>query len=508
MSSPPDRLSNGLLAAAIISGIILCIPALHDHPLALDEHVSYFAAGAPTTAELCRRSLDVMATPPLSHLIERSSLSVFGHSERVLRLPSLVAYVASILVVFFAGRRISSPLAGALAALVLAWHPEVLDEVRIGRCYGLELLLAAASIWALVRWLQGPPSVGNSALWVLFAVGLLWTHYLSAPLVAIEGGVALLSCLTNRAERGSRFLLVLVMLAITALAAIPLAPALRRLSEWSPALNYRGTTVSWWELIGVPWTGSVVVAAVLAACLSLVSSLRGTELRSNFPDRRWLLVVIALWLVPLATLIAAALINNPTLANVRYRIPLAPASALVLSVALVKQVRPLAAVTVAAGALVASWSFGPQTPFQAGRLGAPSDLAWKQVGLDLADELARNDTLVFTQTGLTEGFLVSLYPEDERLQKYVACRLGAFYTGSEKAWSLPLIWSQDEFANVCRRRLRAPEVTRVIVVAAMDTDLNRTSVDLFDGLARGEGFEREPASVETEPTVIRYQRRK
>jgi hypothetical protein len=506
MSPLPDRLSKGLLAAALFSGLALCVPALRGQPLALDEHVSYFAAGAPTVAELCRRSLDVMATPPLPHLLERTSLALFGHSETALRLPSLAAYLVAILIAFLVGRRMSGPLAGGLAAVVLAWHPEVLDEVRIARCYGLELALSAASIWAFVRWLQEPPSLRNTVLWTLSAIALLWTHYLAAPLVAAEAFVAVLSCLGIGVGKGARLIATLGMLMVTAIAAIPLAPALGRLSEWSPALNYRGTGISWRELDGVPWLGAIVAACALAACLQLAPGLRRPASAAAPFSGRSLLVALSLWLLPLAVLLGAALLDNPTLANLRYRIPLAPASALFLSIVLVRLVRPAVAVCLAAVALVGAWSFTPHGPFHAGRLGDHSDVAWKQVGLDIADELSRNDTLVFTQTGLTEGFLVPLYPDDERLQKYVACRLGKFYTKSENAWSLPLVWSQEEFKDVCRGRLRKPEIAQVIVVAAMDTDLNRASFGVFDRLAREEGFEPDSGEIEQDPVIVRYQR--
>jgi hypothetical protein len=222
--------------------------------------------------------------------------------------------------------------------------------------------------------------------------------------------------------------------------------------------------------------------------------------------RLWPLPTI--WLVPAFVLAAAAFAeDNSTLANARYRIAFAPASAAVLSALLVKLAGRNLAPVLTAAALLAGWGMTSHGPFQTVRLGDPSDESWRQAGREVAQDLVRDDTAVFTQTRLAESVLVPAYPEDDQFLKYVASRLGAFYTGSEKAVPLPLLWPPgDELRNVYRSRLARSGLKNVIVVGATDTDLNVASVERFDGLVRAAGFEQ--TSRETRPalSLIRYER--
>ena len=95
---------------------------------------------------------------------------------------------------YLIGRDLGGPLAGGLAALVLAWHPLVLDEARFGRCYGLVLLWSALLVWFTFRWRREPRAWRWSLAWGVAAAALAWTHYLAVPFaVSIGRGGALFS---------------------------------------------------------------------------------------------------------------------------------------------------------------------------------------------------------------------------------------------------------------------------------------------------------------------------
>jgi uncharacterized membrane protein len=501
-----DRLAAALYAAAVISAVSLAIPALNGNPLALDEHVSYFASGASSLTELTSRSLDVMATPPLSHVLERFSLAMLGHSETALRLPSLLCYMLTMGVAFAMGRRVGGPIVGSLTALLLAWLPEALDEVRIARCYGLELLLATAALWSTVCWIDERPRVRRTLIWIVLHAALLWTHYLAAPTIAASLAVCGIRCLSAAAdEQRSRLISLLLMAIALGLCAVPLLPPVMRLAEWSSALDYRHERVTWRLLVGPFWLigapAAIVTAVLLQAFHRPLASEPGLSTRRLWP-------LLAIWLIPAAALAAAAFVaDNSTLANARYRIAFAPAGAAVLAALLVKLAGRNLAPVLAAAALLAGWVMMPHDPFQAARLGDPSDESWRQAGREVAKDLARDDTTVFTQTGLAESVLIPAYPDDDRFLKYVACRLGAFYTGSEKAVPLPLLWPPgEELESVYRLRLTKPDLKNVVVVGATDTDLNVASLEQFDGLVRASGFEQ--TSRETRPalSIVRYER--
>src|SRR5690606_2102705 len=132
-------------------------PLLNAGPLALDEHGSYWIVASDLPGTSLIRSLDYAAIPPLSAWLEMAFLAVFGKSELVFRLPSALGYLAAIVVIHRVTVTLSDGPAGGIAAMLLAWHPDV-DEVRIARCYGLLMLLSALLLWSTLRWKQSPRS--------------------------------------------------------------------------------------------------------------------------------------------------------------------------------------------------------------------------------------------------------------------------------------------------------------------------------------------------------------
>jgi len=114
-----------------------------------------------------------------------------GHiSERNASIPSVVAALATLLGVFFLGRRLSGAHTGFLALAVLATSPGFFlrsHEVRP------DMMLTAWLTWALVFFLRGleslPPRLGHLAGFYLCVAGALWTKGL-ACLMVIPAGVA------------------------------------------------------------------------------------------------------------------------------------------------------------------------------------------------------------------------------------------------------------------------------------------------------------------------------
>src|SRR5438128_1137500 len=89
----------------LLAGAFLRLHGLGGHALWTDELVSFWAVSAGSTAELLKRSSTCMATPPLSFLGQRLAVSMLGASEWAMRLPSALAGIATLAVVFAAGRR-------------------------------------------------------------------------------------------------------------------------------------------------------------------------------------------------------------------------------------------------------------------------------------------------------------------------------------------------------------------------------------------------------------------
>ncbi|MFN8710123.1 MAG: ArnT family glycosyltransferase, partial [Planctomyces sp.] len=183
-----DSIGRLLLVLACLSSIGLMFPMWSAGPLVLDEHGSYWMIDSDLPGTTLSRSLSYTAIPPLSGWLQELFLLALGKSELVFRLPSALCHLIAVPVIYFAGTTLRGRLPGGIAALLLAWHPEALDEVRIARCYGLVLLMASLVVWATLRWLKHGPQVRWVVAWTLSAAGLMWTHYTSALLVILAAG--------------------------------------------------------------------------------------------------------------------------------------------------------------------------------------------------------------------------------------------------------------------------------------------------------------------------------
>lgn len=134
-------------------------------------------------------------TPPLYHMLAWLSLRL-GSTREMLRLPSLVAGVAAIPLVFLLGRRIVGVSAGAVAAVLLAVSPYQAYFGSEARPYALVMALGLGSTLALVCAVEadsgesrlvgggrrGGPGWGRGAGWIRWAgsgrgAGWLWAAY-------------------------------------------------------------------------------------------------------------------------------------------------------------------------------------------------------------------------------------------------------------------------------------------------------------------------------------------
>lgn len=126
-------------------------------------------------------------TPPLYYLIGWVWVRLFGTSAGDLRSLSALAGTATVPVAFLAARRLVGPLAGLVAALLVAFSPMLVWYSQEARVYSLFALLSALSFLFFVRTLA---IAGRRDLWmwVLFSALALLTHYFAVFLIIVEGG--------------------------------------------------------------------------------------------------------------------------------------------------------------------------------------------------------------------------------------------------------------------------------------------------------------------------------
>ena len=287
--------------------------------------------------------------PPFYATIVKAFL-VFGTGEAWLRLPSVLAGLATLLVVFVTARRLWAPsnafnAAGLLAAALLAlsaWHIHFSAEARPYALFVLAFaVFLAAAVRLLGRWqAQRHPGVARSLLHdVAFIVSgtlLLWLHAIGTFFMAAVVLVLLGYALLRLAAREARPLAELAALvALIALLYLPdTVNLLGRAEEWqatwmSPITAYRarvtvdrllgiraltgdsplgyllGAGLAWLFVLGIRhiaaasgrWQAALILsAAALPGTLALAYSLVGSPILS-------IRTVIAS-IVPIATVVA------------------------------------------------------------------------------------------------------------------------------------------------------------------------------------------------------------
>lgn len=269
---------------------------------------------ARSVPALLRMLTNVDAVHGVYYLLVWPIVHIFGTSEVVLRLASLLAVTAAAIGVAALGRRLHSPRVGLLAGLVFAVLPGVSRYAQEGRSYALVLACAVLASYLLVRVVDEP-----SRRWFLgygCAVAALGLLNLFGLLLLVGHAVFLLACHRTLL---CRWLIVAALGCLPVLPVAVLAWQERGQLGWlsAPDTSAPGELIVW--LAGS--IGSVV----------LVSVLIGLGLRSQTAAAiAWLALP---WLIAPPALLSAAAFAIPVYLQ-RYVAYCLPALALSVGVGL------------------------------------------------------------------------------------------------------------------------------------------------------------------------------
>jgi hypothetical protein len=230
-----SKVQRSLVAAGalvVVAGVVLRFWA--PSPLWLDETISVNIARLPVSD--IPRALSHDGAPPLYYLLLHFWMLAFGTGDISVRAFSGVVSVATLPVLWVAGRRIGGRTVAWVTFFLGVTSPFAINYATATRMYSMMILLSVLGYLALQRALEHP-SRGRLAALALVTAGLLYTHYWGLYLVLVTA--AWIAWRARRSPFG-RGRLALRAIGFGALAWLP----------WSPVFAYQAMHT------GTPWTSA------------------------------------------------------------------------------------------------------------------------------------------------------------------------------------------------------------------------------------------------------------
>lgn len=218
-----------LLVLIIVAAAVVRLYGIGSEPLWLDE---------ASTAWFSSRSWFYLWTvvptfenhPPLYYAMLKLWQEFAGSSELALRLPSAVASIATVVVLFLSGRLVGGwPLGLMAAAICAAWRFQILYAGN-ARAYAIFALGSALLMYGVLRAIRSagdfeqPPrafagtAAARGLIWVAIGMAiLLWSHLVGVVPVLAAAGFLVCWWLARGGDRGT-----FVKLALAGVAAIVL----------------------------------------------------------------------------------------------------------------------------------------------------------------------------------------------------------------------------------------------------------------------------------------------
>ena len=190
-----------MIAIVLLGALLRLIFFAVDRPLWIDEAMlavnlverDYSALGKP---------LDYGQVAPIGYLyVERFLLESFGNTEKVLRIPSLVAGLLTLPLFMVVARRVLTPSGAVLAMLLFSLsEPMIYYSVEL-KPYNVDVLTALLLFWLTLRIMQENWRAIDLILFgVVACVGLLFSYTL-VFMVAVLGAGLFVKAWTQKKQR-------------------------------------------------------------------------------------------------------------------------------------------------------------------------------------------------------------------------------------------------------------------------------------------------------------------
>jgi 4-amino-4-deoxy-L-arabinose transferase-like glycosyltransferase len=207
------------LAALIVLAAALRFSTLDLQSFWYDEAFTPVHVLHASLSATMRAMVHTENTPPLWYLIEWADARALGTGEVALRLPSALAGIATVPVMWGIGRELAGRRAALIAAALTAVNPLFVWYSQEARAYSLFVLMAALAMLCFLR-AEREPTRSRMVLFALAGSLALLTHYFAVFLLA---PMVLLLLWSSRLRRPA--LPAIAALAIVGLALLPLISA-------------------------------------------------------------------------------------------------------------------------------------------------------------------------------------------------------------------------------------------------------------------------------------------
>jgi hypothetical protein len=221
--TPVLRSSALGLAVCTAIGLLLRLSCVGESPWLDELHTGWTVGGS--WPEVAARA-HIGNQSPLWFWAEKLIYDTLGHSEFSLRLLSLVCGTALIPIAYWITMRLASaetrPLAGLVAAVLVATDPDFIFFATEARPYAAVQLVAALQFAAFVQCCQQP---NRSCRWWWIVLSALAFHLHYSSILVLTGEIAFIATVaTKRAIATSRLRQFGVDLLLFALLCLPALP--------------------------------------------------------------------------------------------------------------------------------------------------------------------------------------------------------------------------------------------------------------------------------------------
>ena len=183
---------SALLIGILILGFILRFHALNAAELSLDECLTRTISHFTDTNLLINSESPYgyveLSSLPVHYLINQAWQTTMGRGDFEVRMLTVMAGCASLLLIYLISRKLFNEKTGLLASAIAALSSELIKYSRTGGNYSLFLLFSLLSIYFFIKiFFIKKFSKRDYAFYCLFTAVMLGCHYFGALLIFAQG---------------------------------------------------------------------------------------------------------------------------------------------------------------------------------------------------------------------------------------------------------------------------------------------------------------------------------